>query len=166
MTHYCVVWRDGDDDWQFMGAGSLEELLREPQSTKRAKEVDSFDASDAIAFGQTPIVNNCWTMTIREIGLNCVASFLLKGCRPLSSIPGRAPCTLSPALAVIEHDFEINAQTTEQFLLMKRSLAHNPYDPRLLIAMNSLETPCEMGLMGKTPTAGFSQRRIGRTPTR
>ena len=52
VTHYSVVWRDGDEEWQFVGVGSLEELLREPRTTKWAKEVDSFDATDAISFGQ------------------------------------------------------------------------------------------------------------------
>jgi len=53
MTHYAVIWRDGDTDWHFVGVGSLNELKKEPESSIWAREVEDFDLPEVSAFGST-----------------------------------------------------------------------------------------------------------------
>ena len=53
VTHYAAIWRDGDSDWQFAGAGSIDELQKQPRNSSWALEVESFDLPEAVAFGKT-----------------------------------------------------------------------------------------------------------------
>src|SRR5688572_20649888 len=44
-THYSVIWRESDTEWQFMACGSLEELEADAKASGWAMEVDNFDVS-------------------------------------------------------------------------------------------------------------------------
>ena len=52
LTHYAVVLRDGDSEWQFTGVSSLEELEAEPKRSIWAIKVENFDSPEAIAHGK------------------------------------------------------------------------------------------------------------------
>ena len=51
QTHYSTIWRDGDKDWKFAGVGSLEELEKDAKESGWAIEVDDFNSSTAVQFG-------------------------------------------------------------------------------------------------------------------
>ncbi len=53
VTHYAVVWRWNDTEWQFHRDGSLEELVWPVQDSPWAIEVDSFESQQAVQYGQT-----------------------------------------------------------------------------------------------------------------
>ena len=53
VTHYAVIWRDGDTGWQFVAVGSLDELQEQPGNSIWAREVEQFDSPEALAFGKT-----------------------------------------------------------------------------------------------------------------
>jgi len=53
ITHYAVIWRDGGNDWQFIGVGSLEELESEPRNSIWAIEVKDLESPQVINYGKT-----------------------------------------------------------------------------------------------------------------
>ena len=53
VTHYSVLWRDGDKEWRFEGVGSLEEREAPARNSRWALEVNEFDSPAAIEFGRT-----------------------------------------------------------------------------------------------------------------
>jgi hypothetical protein len=54
-----------------------------------------------------------------------------------------------PLLRSSEHGLEIHAQDSELRTEFELALQYNPYHPHLFIATNSLQTSCEIGLMGE-----------------
>lgn len=58
QTHYSVIWRDGDEDWQFTGIGLLDELAAEAKESGWAIETDDFDSPEAVRFGKTADSDN------------------------------------------------------------------------------------------------------------
>ena len=51
VTHYTVIWRENDAEWQFTGVGSLKELLETVQDSDWVIEVNDFNSPEAEAFG-------------------------------------------------------------------------------------------------------------------
>ena len=60
-----------------------------------------------------------------------------------------------PLLQEGETRYEINAESTELISDLQKALKHNPYNPHLYIATNSLQTSCEIGLMGEDAYGNF-----------
>lgn len=51
QTHYCVIWRVNDSDWQFSGVGSKKELMETAEKTSWAIKVNDFSSKTAKDFG-------------------------------------------------------------------------------------------------------------------
>lgn len=50
-TYFAMVWRAGDNDWQFAGSGSLQELESQARESPWALEARSFASPEALSFG-------------------------------------------------------------------------------------------------------------------